>query len=808
MRLLLGIALSSLSALAFEVTLTRLFSIALRYHFAYMAVSIAMLGIAASGTAGALFERLKERRNLPVYALLLSALMPLAYLAANAIAFDPVVLAWDRTEALKIPLYYLTLSTPFFFFGLIISGAFYNFRERTGQVYGADLLGAGAGSVAILLLMSRAAPERAVFMLSAAAALGGLLMAGEGRHKIKATAALFVLLSLAVFALNPAFTAPRLSPYKGLRAALLYPDAEHMATYEDGFRRLDFFKSPLARFAPGMSLGYLKPLPEQTGFTTDGGSINALTDAKGDLGFLKRLPAALPYEMANPKDVLILGPKGGLHVLLAKQYGAENIYKIEPNGLLVDVLKEDYGEFTGGIYDRNTLKGLGRSRMGDIKGNFDVIDLPLTAAVPSGRFGVGEDYRFTVEAFAEYLGRLTPDGLLSITLFIVPPPRTELRLLATALKAMENMGIKEPGAHVAALRSWGTVTLLFKRTPFSPAETASLKEFSNRNRFDLVYYPGIKRDETNRFVKMQTDEYHLAFTSLIEPGTREAFVNNYLFDIGPATDERPFFNHYLKLTNIRETYKVMGRRWHYFLEEGYLLPAVLIQAVLISLALVLLPIRARGAGAPAKSSRPLLYFALLGVGFMFVEVPLIQKTVLALESPQHATASVLASVLISSGLGSLMGQRYPLFQTRGVVAALSVTIVIYALAAPTLLRVLTPLPLMVKTVGVFLIVLPPGFLMGLPFPMGIRAVDKELVPWAWAVNGCFSVVAPIAAVLLAMTVGYQAVMLLGAAAYALAFTVMGGAGGAGGGWGGWGAGSPLSFAPRPPSGRTSPNPSE
>jgi hypothetical protein len=766
-RLFTGIFFCSAAAISLEITLTRVFSISLWYHFAFMVISISMLGIGLSGTVLSLAPSLKRRDLIGTYALGLAVMTLLGYVGTNLVPFDPARLAWDTDQLLYIGLYYALLSLPFFFFGLVVSTSFAIESENASLIYGADLLGAGSGSVAAILLMAGLGPEQSVYAIAALALLGAFVL---GRPR----ASLVVLICvIAIAIINPGFMRVRMSEYKGLEQALRFPGAKHLKTYYSGFSRVDTFESPLVRFAPGMSLRYLEPLPRQIGLSVDGTGITAITEGEGDTEFLKHLPAALPYEIGHRDSVLAVEPGGGLPVLLAREYDTGYIESAESNPLLVDVIRNDYGDFSRGIYDENTYTKLGRSLLLATDNKFDVIDISLTGSVPSGLFGISEDYAFTVKAFKQYLTHLSSDGVVSLNTFIIPPPRTELRLLATGIAALEELGVTEPGENVAAIRSWGSITMLLKRTPFTQDEIAAIKKFSRDKNFDLLYYPGIKESESNIYVRMPDNDYFKAFQSLIDPGKRDTFVKEYIFDVTPVTDERPFFNHYLRAGRVKETLEVMGGKWQYFIEEGYLLPAVLVQVILLSLILLALPALKRK--ERARPSSVLIYFALLGLGFMFVEVPLIQGMILPLENPSYAVAVVLASVLICSGAGSLLSQKYEALRNPRTLMILALLIIPYGLLLTLLAGKVAAYSLEAKFALSFLLVAPAAALMGIPFPMGIRLLGAKspgLIPWAWAVNGCFSVLAPVLATMLALAFGFKVVFLLGALMYAGAFAVI------------------------------------
>jgi hypothetical protein len=450
-QIFLIIFLCSFASLAYEITLTRIFSVALWYHFAFMIISIAMLGIGASGTLMSLYPKLKDMSHIGLYSLLLGISISLSYLGANQIPFDPVKLSWSKMQLFYIGMYYMILSIPFFFTGLIVATTLASLSERAGLFYGADLLGAGIGSIGVIFFMTISLPDTIVFILSLFALTGSFISGGK---RLKAISLILILCILAVISLRPEFMKLRMSQYKGLQMALRYPGAEHLKTYVSPFSRIDIIKSPAVRFAPGLSLRYLDVLPEQIGFSIDGGELHAITEDndQASLTFLSYMPSTLPYVIRNPSlssrgkglsDVLIIDPKGCLQCLIARHYGFSNIYKIESDPLLVKIMKKDFNEFSGGIYAQNTWSGQGRAWLRTHGMFFDIIDIPLTGTTPSGTFGISEDYKLTVEAFREYFGYLKPDGMISINLFIIPPPRTELRILNTALAAMKESGIAD-----------------------------------------------------------------------------------------------------------------------------------------------------------------------------------------------------------------------------------------------------------------------------------------------------------------------------------------------------------------------------
>lgn len=768
-----AIFIASLCSLSYEITLIRIFSISLWYHFAFMVISIAMLGIAASGTLLSIYPGLKDDKYLGYYFLIFSVGIPASYLLMNVIPFDPARLSWDKMQLCYISLYYILLSFPFFSFGLIISTSLSVMNKYAGHIYGADLTGAGTGSLLVLWLLSAGGPEKVVFIISSIAALSVFICGGK---KLRTASFMLLIINAGIIYFHPTLINPKISPYKPLETALRFPGAEHLGTYYNPFSRVDIFKSPAVRFAPGLSLRYLNELPQQVGITIDAGDIYAVTKDtdKKTLDFLRYLPSSLPYELSRQNSVLIVEPRGGLPVLTAGYYGSEDIYTVDSNPLVIEAVRGYPKGFTTGIYNKNAYSGLGRSWLASSLGKFDLIDISMTGSMPSGSFGFSEDYRFTVEAFGEYLRHLNPEGLLAINLFIIPPPRAELRLLNTIAAAIEKQGVRDSGRHLIAVRSWDTITLILKKSGFSKGDLDVLKGFARDKRFDMIYYPGITEKEANIHIKMPSSEYFEAFQNIISEKTRAQFNKDYIFDISPVYDEKPFSHYYLKLKNFKKIYKSVGSKWQYFIEEGYLLPVIFIQVLFLSAILILLPSIKLRSKIPLDFSLilSLAYFAFLGIGYMFIEISFIQKMILPLENPSYAAAAVLSSMLISSGLGSLLSQHLKTFQNKRILLFLCLTIFLYGLFLPSIMEALHPYSLRLKIISVFFTLLPAGLLLGIPFPLGLLPLGRnnpELIPWAWAVNGCLSVLAPILSVMLAISAGFKAVILSGMIMYLLAF---------------------------------------
>lgn len=770
---------ASFASLAYELALIRLLSITLWYHFAFMVVSIAMLGIGASGTLLAVVPRLKDLRKVPLYVLLLALAIPASYLAAGRIPFDPARLAWDWTQLAFIGLFSVVLAAPFLFFGLAVSASYASLTGSAGMVYAADLLGAGTGSVALFALLYTGGPERSIFIMSLLAAGAALLRGGV---VVRSASVLLVALDLLLLLTQPVFIRPVVSAYKPLPFALTYPGAKVLETRYSPYSRIDIFESPAVRFAPGLSLTYLDPLPPQTGIAVDGGDIHAITDAEdlASMKFIDHLPSALPFLLGRPRTVLVLEPKAGLSLHQAIRSGATRIVSVESNPLIQDVVNKRAGITPPPGVELRSMTGLGRNWLAGRDEMFDVISLSLLGSLLPGSFGLSEDYAATVEAFQQYLAGLAPGGVLSLDLYLMPPARSELRLMATLLEAAGEEGTTDASDRIVIVRSWDTVTVLYKNGAITQADIAAIRRFCDRNRFDTVYYPGMQPGEGNRYVKMRDNSYANAFRSIIDGKTRSAFIGDHLFDIRPKRDAAPFAHYYLKLENIREIYRAMGGKWQYFFEEGYLLPFLLLQVLVVSVVVMLLPlVRREQTGkeaAPRRLISTLPFFGLLGLGYLFVEVSFMQLMMLPLEHPAYAAGTVVASILAGSGLGGyLSGKREPRSRTAALLW-LAGAIVMYALMLPTLTTALAHLPYAARIIACFVLFLPAGILMGMPFPLGLSLLgkgDPDLIPWAWAMNGCCSVISPILAMLIALSTGFTVVLLCGAGMYVIGAVLIG-----------------------------------
>jgi spermidine synthase len=771
----------SAATLTFEIALTRIFSEAQGYHFAFMAVSLALLGFGASGTALAVFPKLL-RRDLPSslfrYSLLFSLSLPVCYLISNYIPFDSYQITWDRRQILYLAIYYLSLAVPFFLAGLTIGAPLALLVGQESRIYFFNLAGSGLGCIVALVSLSLWGGEGTVVLASLGGALAALT---QGRSQRRVAFSLLLLgVGLLILLRPPDYFTIKMSPYKTLSNSLRYKGAELLLRRWNAFSRVDVVKGPGVHAAPGLSPSYFGPLPTQLGITTDGDNLQPLTSATPDtdLSFLDSLPVSLPYLLLTEPRVLILEPGGGLDLLVALRKGAQKVVAVEANPLVTYVVRDLYGGFAGGIFQDPRVKvvnEIGRSYLKRTDANFDLFQLSLSDSfrpVTSGAYSLHENYAYTKEAFMEYWEHLSPQGIVMVHRWLQIPPSEGLRALALAVTALEGAGV-DPVQHIAALRSFSTMLLLVKRSQFTPREIEEIKEFASERHLDLVYYPDMPIEEANKIYVLKKPEYYLACQELLRAQDKAEFYRAYPFDVSPPSDDRPFFFHFFTWKQIPAILESLGKIWQPFGGSGYLvLWALLILALLASLVLIILPLSfLREMGGGGTRGRVFLYFFLLGIGYLFVEIPLIQRFILFLGHPVYALGAVLFALLTFSGLGSLSSPRLPL--GRGILL-LGAMIVLYPPLLPLLFRSLLGLGLGGRLLSSILILAPLGFLMGLPFPKGIAVTSRlapGLIPWAWGINGCASVLSSILASMGALTFGFSWVLACAGGAYLVGLVV-------------------------------------
>ena len=795
---LITLALISATALAYEVLLMRLFSIIQWHHFAYMIISLALLGYGISGTFLALNKDWLTR-HFPVAILsnmvLLAVSLPVCFLVVQQIPFNPAEILWDPAQLGYLFASYITLALPFFFAASIIGLSFYYFKQHVTSIYAADLLGAGIGSIGIIVLLYLFFPENifTVLILLVSLAAGIFILATISKHETSSWvwASIFSLIIVTACLLLPNVNSLLISPYKSQSQYLTIPTTKIIEQHSSPLGLISVIESkntPL-RNAPGLSIRADVVIPEQLAVFSDADHLSAITqfETNNKISYLDQTTSALPYHLKAMNKVLILGAGTGSDVLQARFHNGRQIDAVEQNPQIIKLIKKNYADFAGDLYSKPNVNLFNKEIRAFISGSdstYDLVNLSLMDSFgnsSAGLYSMAENYLYTTQAVQQYLQHLTADGYLSLTRWIKLPPRDMPKIMATVIQVLTNNGITKPAQHIMVIRNWQTSTLLVKNSEITAKEIELLKQFCTQRNFDLVYYPGISETETNQFHIMKQPYLFQSISELLSPQSDE-FIKNYKFNIQPSTDDKPYFAQFLKWKTLPEMVSLIDSGGLFLLESGYLILIVsLLQAILASVLLIAIPLwlwKKKLVGESKINKQGLSYFFCLGLAFLFVEIAFIQRFILILHHPIFAITTVLCTFLISAGLGSYFSKRLANHSLNRLtifwpIAALTVLCIAYILGFEWISHVILQQGDISRYVLSVLLIAPLGFCMGMPFPLGLMQLSRtmpEMIPWAWGVNGCASVISAILAVIIAMEFGFSG--LITAAVLLYCFSVM------------------------------------
>jgi len=794
--LLLATLLVSSAAIGYEILLMRVLSIVQWHHFAYMIISLALLGYGVSGTFIALGKKFLESRFESAFAisgLLFSVAMVACFVLGQRVPFNALEIVWNPRQFLYLGVIYLVYFVPFFFAASCIGLALTCRSSHINRIYFSDLLGAGLGALLIVAALFVLSPQNALLLLAAAALMASALVGfgSTARKPLLAVQAIFLVVLF--FGIPQEWLGMRMSQYKGLSQALQVVDARVLTVSSSPLGLLTVVESTRVPFhhAPGLSFNTSFVPPEQLAVFTDGEGMSAITRFDGDLdalGYLRDVTAALPYRLFDDPEVLILGAAGGTDVLLGLVNGAGYIDAVELNPQMTRLVSDTYADFAGHVYvdervTTHTAEARGFISQNDR--NYDLIQVALLdsfAASGSGIQGLSESYLYTVEAVQEYLQHTKAGGMLAITRWLKLPPRDSLKLIATTIEALKRMDVPDPGKRLALIRSWNTSTLLVRNGDFTAAEIGIVREFARAHSFDTAYYPSMLPGDANRFNLLDEAYLYNGVSALLGTGASD-FIERYKFNIAPASDDRPYFFHFFKWSVLPEVMALRKRGGAGLIEWAYLiLIATPIQAAVLGTILILLPLsRIRRSWPPGSGTRMGSYFFLLGLAFLLVEMAFIQKFILFLSHPLYAVAVALSGFLVFAGVGSACSRQVALIAERGnfspvrmAVAGIVGIALIYIALIPQVYQQLIGLPDGLKIPLALIMIAPLAFCMGMPFPLGLKQVADsapDFIPWAWGINGFASVLAASLATLLAIEFGFRVVVLLALLLYLAAATV-------------------------------------
>ncbi len=779
-----AVGLASFSTIALELMLTRVLSVTMYYHFAFMVISIAMLGLSVSGVCIYLLPRFFRDRRAPILAaafMLVFSLLSLWTLSSTL--SNPISLTNWRDNLGRLGSLYLSSALTLLSSGFAISLAIASAKERIGQVYAFDLVGAALGCVFVIPTVSAFGGPGALLAAAGVGALSAALFALSAGDQAspKARAALggvSVIAALLLF-----FLAAGESDAQRFGAAR-NPD-KFLGRRPVQFEKWNSFSQ--ITVAPAGADDHKWIFIDADAATRLWSGAIAQDGWKAPRRFGEVRVASLVYAIRNQKTALIIGPGGGTDVISALHHGVPRVVGVEVNPIIVnDIVKGEFASFTGNLYRNPKVEVVvdeGRSyirRSGEEYGSIQATLVDTWAASSSGAFTLSENNIYTVEAFGEFLGRLAPGGVVSVTRWYdATQPKEFLRLLAVAREALEQRGVAPAEVHrhfalASDLERRGT--LLLGRDPFTAQEIQTLANKADEGGLRLLYAPhrptGGQAGAGERLVAHE-DGF---LASFLRSPSDDDFLGRLPYNAAAVTDDRPFFFYNLRPADLLSIVSRLTSIEINNLGVAILL-ALLLASIALTIVLVLLPLfifeRKALRSERTRKLRVLGFFLTLGLGFILVEIGFMQTFVLFLGHPIYSLAVVLASLLAASGFGSaLSGRLVSRFGLDGVVkrvvGVLAAVMILYAFALTPFFHALLGAPLALRIAIAVVLVFIPGLLMGTLLPTGVRVANElgaGTVSWAWGLNGAASVVGSILAMALAMNVGFTLSLLVGLAVY-------------------------------------------
>jgi spermidine synthase len=793
-----SLILLSASALSYEILLMRLFSIIQWHHFAYLVIGLALLGYGISGSLLMLRQTTLIRHYEWLYpiAILLFAVGTLwGFLTAQSITFNIEELFWNPRQAVNLALVFLILALPFTLAASAICMTFIHFEtNQVSKIYAADLVGAGLGSIAVLITMYYLMPIQILFVIC----LTGIVASALATHETKPRKPKILYISIISIIFALLFAQPEIelkfSPYKELTQALQIKGAKiidqrasplgHLTLVENG-------EVPF-RHAPGLSLTNTLHPPEQLGLFIDADNLSAITrypENTNSLSYLDQTTSALAYHLKSPSEILIIGSGTGADLLQAQYHRAPSIEALEMNSQIVDLINNEYADYAGPLY-RNPFTQLhvkeARDFLVESDKQYDLIQIGLTdgsTASSSGLYALNENYLYTLEAIQLYLQHLKPGGYLSITRWIKLPPRDGLKLFATAYLALDSIQSTDVNKHILMIRNWQTSTLLVKNGRFTTKEINKAAKFCQDRLFDQAYHHQLKPEQSNLYNHLNEPTFYQV-AQQITSGEIADLLESYKFNLEPATDDRPYFHHYFKWQSFIEALKLRHSGGMPLIEWGYIVLllslgiTILFSAVLILLPLLFLPTRPIQSNLLKRKSPILFYFFLIGVAFLFIEIAIIQKFQLFLHHPIYSITASLTAFLCFSGVGSYLSERVIYNQTKQqllnkAIFTLCTISLGYLILLPIIFDSLAQISVAMKLLTSILLIAPLAVCMGMPFPLAITSLKQnhsELIPWAWGINGYASVISAGSATIIAIQFGFTALLMFAVLLYIIALT--------------------------------------
>lgn len=851
--ILLAVALISAATLAVQVLQTRLFSVMLWHHLTYMVVTVTLLGFGAGGGLLGMFPGIgrmfgDSRRAVSVCCSLFGLSLIGAFMILCHTPLDTLDIEQDRSKYLLLFLRYAYLIVPFLFAGLAISIALQQHAAIVHRTYFWNLIGSAVGSFLFVLLVRPLGGPGCLYLFAALGGIAGLAaLLGSGSSMLS-PARILAALTIAIWPLSAAFpdATNRLLPIEPAKSKMLGTMDLYYEGMTDYMRKMDPQYPQLDTslrstvWSPTCRIDTLPMAPTVQNAQKDrenpgsGPRTEVHVFQDGDAptkiwsgGYAKELDYkkhwyGLGYQLVKDPNALIIGPGGGNDIETGLACGAKTITAVDINGDTIDLVRGKFGAYTNNVYDRpgvTWVKSEGRSYLRRSGKKFDLLQMSGTdtySALSSGSYIFSESYLYTTEAFDDFFEHMTDNGVITVIRFRFEPPREELKLVATAARALRKLGITDPRKHFLVVNQEdGQMMSFAKDLKGAGPEFASIKNFAELKermardyehpmRYAAVlmrktpftqedvakieaYLPPLNAPQTNHVLyyaaglKGENNEYSRLLDAAAKgPEAEQQFHDTYEYRTHPATDDKPFFFNFNSWSDV--SFSSSGKDGYAALTGSqpiglYILAALSVQTLVATLLLILLPMFRLGfkqsPGSNNSRLRVIAFFSALGLAYLLVEISTIQRFVLYLGHPTYSLSVGLCSFLLFSGLGSSWAGKKGLGEHGAKKAGIAVVVLLLlqAMLLPSVLQATLSWSEPLRIVVTMATIAPLAFAMGIPFPTGLSLLRNEqqgMIGWAFGVNGAASVMASILSILVAMEGGFFVVTMFAAGLYLLA----------------------------------------
>jgi hypothetical protein len=745
----IGIFFTTMSLLMLEISLTRIFSVTMWYHFAFLAVSLAVFGMGTGGLAVYLFPSRVNIKNLQYYSFLCGLSFVVVLILSMYVSL-PLDMSYTWLPVLLLT--YTTCSLPFFFGGMTLSLLLLHESKKVSSLYFSDLLGSGTGCFIVISILNTAGGPPSLLIIALCALTGTFFF---GYHKKKFVGG--VLLVAVLF--GGALLYNGYNEFLDIKMAKGFSQ-HHITTSEwNCMSRVAVFELGAPFYGWALSETWTGDVVNNLGMDIDANAFSPIVNYKDPLKeSLLYDVTAVPFHIKTG-DVLIIGSGGGRDVVTAQLF-PNTVTAVEINPLIVDLVTTAYGDYSGHLYDQVPVYVQeGRNYLEHSQNTYDIIQMALVdtwAASASGAYALSETYLYTVEAFSEYREHLDKEGILSISRWIFDTPQQTLRLVSLGKEALKREGIDDASSYMVIVRNKRVATFLMKKTPFTRKEIEKIAALCDKMQFEILYS-----------IYHQNDP---VFTELITTDDPDTFFAQYPLHVEPSTDDHPFFFYTVKGSDLPQllSLDLESESLKNNVALLWLFRLIIISCVLVFLFLLIPPVFF----AKKSLDRKLMgYFALLGLGFMFVEIPLMQKFMLILGHPVYALSVVLFSLLCSGGIGSYLTNKLSKKGVAVFMVYLIILVFVYTAGFSVLTETFLGSSFTVRVVVSVLLTSALGVAMGMPFPAGIKIADSvshAAIPWVWGINGATSVLGSALSVFVGINVGFSAALVAGAVFYGLA----------------------------------------